>query len=443
MRTPVASGFLLFVAAALSVGPAAAGDWPRFRGPNGNGISPDTVAPPVKFSATENLKWSVALPGEGVSSPIVVGDRVFITAYSGYGYEPGDLLDLKRHLLCLDRQTGKILWQKSVEAVLPEDSFSGLGVPAHGYASHTPVSDGKRVYAFFGKSGVYAYDLDGKQLWRASVGTESDRRRWGSSSSPILVDNTLVVTAGPERRAMVGLDAETGKELWAAESESFGDVWGTPILVTSGDRTDIVIGAPGEMWGINPQTGKVRWYCEAIQSDQFNTSVVASDGVIFAVEGRGGGAIAIKAGGKGDVSQSNVLWTGRDANRFGTPVVYEGRIYFVANGIANCLDAKTGSKLYQSRLPRPEGAESEPQQDSGRGRGGFGGQDYASPVIAAGRVYYVSAGGDIHVWKTGDSFESLAVNRLASGETFAATPAISAGDLFIRSNKKLYCVGAK
>lgn len=443
MRTPVASGFLLFVAAALSVGPAAAGDWPRFRGPNGNGISPDTVAPPVKFSATENLKWSVALPGEGVSSPIVVGDRVFITAYSGYGYEPGDLLDLKRHLLCLDRQTGKILWQKSVEAVLPEDSFSGLGVPAHGYASHTPVSDGKRVYAFFGKSGVYAYDLDGKQLWRASVGTESDRRRWGSSSSPILVDNTLVVTAGPERRAMVGLDAETGKELWAAESESFGDVWGTPILVTSGDRTDIVIGAPGEMWGINPQTGKVRWYCEAIQSDQFNTSVVASDGVIFAVEGRGGGAIAIKAGGKGDVSQSNVLWTGRDANRFGTPVVYEGRIYFVANGIANCLDAKTGSKLYQSRLPRPEGSESEPQQDSGRGRGGFGGQDYASPVIAAGRVYYVSAGGDIHVWKTGDSFESLAVNRLASGETFAATPAISAGDLFIRSNKKLYCVGAK
>lgn len=443
MRTPVASGFLLFVAAALSVGPAAAGDWPRFRGPNGNGISPDTVAPPVKFSATENLKWSVALPGEGVSSPIVVGDRVFITAYSGYGYEPGDLLDLKRHLLCLDRQTGKVLWQKSVEAVLPEDSFSGLGVPAHGYASHTPVSDGKRVYAFFGKSGVYAYDLDGKQLWRASVGTESDRRRWGSSSSPILVDNTLVVTAGPERRAMVGLDAETGKELWAAESESFGDVWGTPILVTSGDRTDIVIGAPGEMWGINPQTGKVRWYCEAIQSDQFNTSVVASDGVIFAVEGRGGGAIAIKAGGKGDVSQSNVLWTGRDANRFGTPVVYEGRIYFVANGIANCLDAKTGSKLYQSRLPRPEGSESEPQQDSGRGRGGFGGQDYASPVIAAGRVYYVSAGGDIHVWKTGDSFESLAVNRLASGETFAATPAISAGDLFIRSNKKLYCVGAK
>lgn len=443
MRTLVGSGFLLVITAGLTISSASAGDWPRFRGPNGDGISPDTVAPPLKFSATENLKWSVELPGEGVSSPIIVGDRVFITAYSGYGFEPGDLLDLKRHLLCLDRKSGKILWQKSIEAVLPEDSFSGLGVPAHGYASHTPVSDGKRVYAFFGKSGVYAYDLDGKQLWRASVGTESDRRRWGSSSSPILVENTLVVTAGPERRAMVGLDAETGKELWAAESESFGDVWGTPILVTSGDRTDIVIGAPGEMWGINPKTGKVRWYCEAIQSDQFNTSVVASDGVIFAVEGRGGGAIAIKAGGKGDVSQSNVLWTGRDANRFGTPVVYEGRIYFVANGIANCLDAKTGSKLYQSRLPRPDGADNEPQQDSGRGRGGFGGQDYASPVIAAGRVYYVSAGGDIHVWKTGDSFESLAVNRLASGETFAATPAISAGDLFFRSNKKLYCVGAK
>jgi outer membrane protein assembly factor BamB len=437
---------LLFVAVITGItasGPAStkAGDWPRFRGPNGSGVAADEAPTPVTWSPTENLKWSTALPGEGVSCPIVVGERVFVTTYSGYGFEDGDLLDLKRHLVCINRIDGQILWQKSVEAVLPEDSFTGMGVPAHGYASHTPVSDGKRVFVFFGKSGVLAYDMDGKSLWRTSVGSDSDPKRWGSSSSPILVGNIVVVTAGPERRAILGLDAETGKEVWSAPAEGLGNVWGTPATaVLSPDRTDLVIGAPEEIWGLNPQTGKVRWYCAAIESDSFNTSVVVQGETVYAVEGRGGGAIAVRAGGKGDVTSTHVNWTGRDANRFCTPVVYRDRLYFVSNGVLNSLDAKSGKKIFQARLTGGSDR-AVVEEPVGRGGGGRGNADYASPVAADGKLYYVNARGDMHVFAAEDEYRSLAVNRVSDGgEVFAATPAISSGELFFRSNKRLYCI---
>lgn len=442
---------LAMVGAGCVATPGVAGDWPRFRGPNGSGVSPDTVPTPTTWSPTENLKWKVALPGEGVSCPIIVGDRVYVTTYSGYGFEGREQKDLKRHMVCLDRQTGKIFWDKTIDAVLPEDPFTGMGVPQHGYASHTPVSDGKRVYAFFGKSGVVAFDLDGKELWQHGVGTDSDPRRWGSSSSPILVDGVVVVTAGPERRAIVGLDGETGKEVWEAPSDSLGNVWGTPAIAKIDDeRTDIVIGAPYEIWGINPKTGKLRWYCEAMDSDGFNTSVVVDDGVVYAIEGRSGGSIALKAGGKGDVTKESVLWKGGDINRFGTPVVYDGRLYFISNGIVNCLEARTGKKVFQARLQGGERVADAPppggRPGGGRGGagGGRGGADYASPVVADGKIYYVTGSGDIHVLRAGDKYESLAVNRVTEdSETFAATPAISNGELFVRSNRHLYCVAAK
>lgn len=184
-------------------------DWTRFRGPNGSGIAEDKEPTPTNWSEKENLKWKVPLPGAGVSCPIVVGERVFVTCYSGYGInqdEPGDIAKLVRHLVCVDRGTGKILWQKELPSTVPEDPFSGMGVPQHGYASNTPTSDGKSVFVFFGKSGVLAFDLDGKQLWATSVGTGSDGRRWGSSSSPIVHENVLIVPAGAEGRALIGLD---------------------------------------------------------------------------------------------------------------------------------------------------------------------------------------------------------------------------------------------
>ncbi len=449
-----------------------ASDWTRFRGPNGTGISPDADPLPTTFSDTENLQWKIELPGAGVSCPIVVGDKVFVTCYSGYGVDrqdPGSMKDLKRHLVCVDRATGKTLWEKTIEAVLPEDEYSGMGVPEHGYASHTPVSDGTNVYVFFGKSGVFAYDLDGKELWNASVGKQSDDRSWGSSSSPIVVDNVLVVPAGPESRAVVGIDKTTGKELWKSESDGLGNVWGTPAVSKVDEtRTDIVIGAPDEIWAINPATGKLKWYCSAMATDQFNSSVVVADNMIYAVEGRGGGSIAVKAGGKGDVTASNISWSGNDSNRFSTPLVYDGRIYLISGSTAKCISAADGKEIFQARLqgaaagaeqggggrpggppggaPGPGGGPGQPPGGGRGGRGGFGGgrgSDYSSPVLGDGKIFYVSRSGEVHVLKASDTFEKLATNRLTSeSEDFSATPAISNGQIFIRSNKHLYCVSS-
>ena len=437
--TLMSAGMLLFIA----VTACDAGDWPRFRGPNGSGIAADDAKTPVEWSPTKNLKWKTELPGSGVSCPIVVGDRVFVTSYSGYGLnrsEPGDPQNLQRHLLCFDRKNGKQLWEKTVPAVLPEDLYTGMGVPVHGYASHTPVSDGKNVYVFFGKSGALAFDLEGNQLWQTGVGTDTDPKRWGSASSPIVVDETLVVTAGPEGRAVVGLDKKTGKQLWKAESSGLGDVWGTPIVTPGeGDRTDIVIGAPYEIWGINAATGKLCWFCEAIPSDSFSSSVVFSEGSIFGITGRSGGSIAVKAGGSGDVSATNVVWSGRDRNRYCTPVVYEGRLYYMSSGIVTCLNATTGEEIFKSRLG---GGEVEEESSFGFGGGRGRGADYSSPVLADGKIYYVAASGLTYVMKASDTYEPLAVNRVTEDdETFNATPAISNGDIFLRSDKYLYCVG--
>ncbi len=477
------SALFLAVVCLLVSGTVASGsDWLRFRGPNGSGVSTDSEPLPVEFGAEKNLSWKVALPGRGVSCPIVVGDRVVITCYTGYGMDqqnPGEMEQLRRHVLCYSRADGKLLWQDEIEPVLPEDTYSGMGVPQHGYASHTPVSDGSSIYVFLGKSGVRSYDLEGKLQWQATVGTGSDDRAWGSSSSPILAGDVLVVPAGAESRAIVGLDKATGKELWRAESDLLGGVWGTPaISQVDSERMDVVIGAPNEIWGLNPQTGKLRWYCEAMETDQFNSSVVVAGDQIFAAEGRSGGSIAIKAGGKGDISESGVVWSGRDRNRFATPLLHDGRLYMISGGMAICVNAADGSEVYRGRLPGGAGGGERGGAEGGRGpggpggfggpggpgapgggrggfgggRGGFGGggfggggfgggSDYASPVLGDGRIYYVTRSGDIHVIEPGDELKVLATNRVtADAEDFSATPAISGGQIFLRSSHHLYCV---
>jgi len=417
----------------------SASDWSRFRGPNGSGISSDTSSTPVEWSPDRNVRWKTPLPGAGVSSPIVVGDLLFVTCYSGYGANFGKIEDLKRHLVCVDRSSGKILWDKSVDAVLPEDSYSGMGIPSHGYASHTPVSDGKHIYVFFGKSGVLAYDLEGKQRWHQSVGTESDRRRWGSASSPILHEDNVIVVASAESEAIIALNAETGDEVWRQEAAGLANVWGTPLIVKIDDeRTDLVLGVPYEIWGFNPDSGKLRWYSEISAGDQYSSSLVAVQDVVYSIEGRGGGSAAVRAGGKGDVTKSHTVWSGSDSSRFGTPVVYQGRLYFFASGVATCNDAKTGKKVFQGRL---EGGSSSGGGGRSRfGRGG-GGSDYSSPVVADGKIYYVQSSGSCFVLKAGDKFEQLAVNSVTTDrESFGATPALSNGEIFLRSDKHLYCV---
>lgn len=417
-------------------------DWTRFRGPNGDGVSTEKAPLPTHWSGPSNLQWKVPLPGPGSSSPIVVGDKIFVTYWSGYGMDrrnPGDLKQLRRHLICIDRHSGNTLWSVAIAARLPETGY-GRRINQHGYASHTPVSDGKHVYAFFGKSGVLCFDMEGKKLWQRHIGMESDPEGRGSASSPVLYKDLLIVTAGAESEALVALNKKTGDEVWRQEAAGLNATWGTPTLAQAGpNRTDLVIAVPSEIWGLNPNTGRLRWYSSGLSPGNANSSAISHDGIVYAVESGAGGAggIAVRAGGKGDVTGSRVVWSARHANRTATPILYQGRLYTFSNRIATCIDAATGTEIFKVRLRTSDAG---PATRGNSGRGGFGG-DYASPVIGDGKIFFVTRSGQVFVLKAGRRFELLAVNHMGEeGEDFSATPAISQGRLFLRSNRNLYCL---
>ena len=420
-------------------------DWPRFRGPNGSGISAEANKTPEKWSP-DSLKWKIELPGPGSSCPIVIGDKVFITCWTGYGMLrdfPGEQADLRRHLVCYQRETGKELWRSTVDPVLPEDDYGGM-FAEHGYATHTPVSDGEHVYAFFGKTGVVAFDMKGKNVWQKSVGTGSGAKNWGTSSSPIIHNDLLIVPAMAESESIVAFDKRTGEEKWKSESGGYVSTWGTPIVVETDGATEVVIAVPEEIWAINADTGKLKWFAEAVPASSLCSScVVDKDNVIYAIESgpRGGGGVAIRAGGKKDVTESHGVWSGDQSGRIASPIVSDGKLYTISNKIFTCLDAKTGDELYKSRLRSASGGGG--TQGGGRGGrgGGRGGQDYGSPVMADGKIYFTSRTGETFVIKAGDKFEQIAANRVTTDvEDFSSTPAVSDGALFIRSDMHLYCV---
>lgn len=419
-------------------GSVQADDWPRFRGPAGSGVAAETESIPLTWSPQANLAWKTELPGPGASSPIVSGGRVFVTCYSGYGLSqeaPGEISNLMRHLVCVDLKSGQKLWQRDVPAAQPEDPFTGVGVTAHGYASHTPVADQDGVYAFFGKSGVHAFDLEGNPLWQVEVGMESDPAKWGSSSSPILFEDLLIVTASCESQSIIGLDKRTGQEVWRQEAKGLDNMWGTPTLVAVDDqRTDLVMCVSKEMWGLDPNTGELRWYADATGADHAYSSVVFDQNRVFAFTSRGGGSIAIDVGGSGDISQSRTVWIGRDNASFASPVRYQSRLYLVASGIVAAVDATNGKRIQQLRL---KGAE----QTGGR----FGSLDYPSPILVGKHLMYLNGSGQMFVFDvSGEKMEQVALNKVTTDrEVFWGTPAVADDHLVIRSSRHLYAVTDK
>ena len=204
--------------------------WSRFRGPNGSGLSADARIP-THWSDNDNLAWKVKLPGAGASSPILTEQYVFVTSYSGYGenlQNPGDMNELKRHLSCIRRSNGEIVWTRSIDSEHREDPYQGKGLPEHGYATNTPVTDGQRVFAFLGKSGVIAFDLQGQQLWQVSVGTESGNRGWGTAASLMLYENMVIVNAAEESQRLLALDQATGEVVWEAAAATLELCYSTP-----------------------------------------------------------------------------------------------------------------------------------------------------------------------------------------------------------------------
>ncbi len=410
---------------------AAEPDWPRFRGPNGSGIATG-AQPPTTWSDTQNVKWKTELPGPGTSSPILVGDRVFVTCWTGYGVTKGKS-PLSRELVCVDRASGKVKWTRAVAGETQVDHYEGY-LPEHGYASHTPTSDGESVFVYFGRSGAAAFDLDGKQLWHVKLGDGANQKNWGSAASPVLYKDTVIITASEEAHAVVALDKKTGKEVWRAPGAALEYVFGTPALAGSPTAPELVFALPEELWALNPDTGKLRWFATTGLPGNIAPSVVVGEGVVFAFGGFPQlGAVAVKTGGKGDVTISHRLWQTRNSTYVPTPVLHEGRLYVVTDqGFALCLDAQTGEQVFKERLP---GASA-----SGRGGKPF----YASAVLANGNLFAVSRRNGTFVIEAKPQFKLVAQNSFASDATqFNATPAVSGKELFLRSDKFLYCVATQ
>ncbi len=420
MFVRVVSLFSLLVLSYSTV--ASAGDWTQFRGPGGLGIS-DDKGMPVKWSSGENIAWKVELPGPGASSPIVVGQRVFLTCYTGYGLEPakGDPKELRRHLLCFDRSNGKELWKKTFEPKLPEHKYEGEG-SYHGYAASTPISDGERLYVFFGKSGVFCFDLDGQQLWQASVGEGTNG--WGSGCSPVLFEKLLLVNASIESGSLVALDKLTGKEAWKAGGVSAA--WNTPLLVNAKSRKEVVVSAQNRLLSFDPNDGKPLWNSDGVHR-YVCPSVVAHDGVVFAIGG-GHTSLAVRAGGSGDVTESHGVWRKPKGSNVGSPVYLDGHLYWATDGggIICCQNAATGEFVFEKRL------------DPGSGT------IWSSPVLADGKLYFVSQSKGTFVVAAKPEYEVLAHNTFADDDSRTnASPAIHNGQLLLRTDRALYCIGKK
>lgn len=409
--------------AALGVMLLAGADWPQFRGPKGSGVS-DAKGLPETWKDGENVVWKQRLPGPGGSSPIVVGDKIFLTCYHAEGLvagESGEAKNLQVHLLCLRAADGSVLWDKATPADQPEQAYKGF-LSLHGYASSSPASDGQQVYVFFGRSGVRAYDSNGNERWQAKVGEKT--HEWGSGTSPVLCGDVVIVNASVESNSVVALDKASGKEVWRTGGIYMS--WSTPVIVdVAGGQQEVVVSMKGKAIALEPKTGAKLWECATID-DYVCPAVIAQDGVVYVSGGRKPSTLAIRAGGKGDVTQSHVLWQIRKAPKVPTPLIDQGLLYWVDDkGSAMCVKADSGKIVYSERLDIKGG----------------GDKVYASLVLGDGKLYAVSRQGVTVVLAAGEEFRELARNELGDQSVFNATPAISGNRLLIRSDSSLYCVG--
>lgn len=384
--------------------------WPRWRGPQGDGHSSETSLP-TKWS-TASVAWSVDLPGIGQSSPIVWGEKIFLTS----SLEKGQ----KRVVLCVDRQTKKVAWQHTAWTGPPGPSHS-----MNGWASATCTTDGQRVYAFFGEGGgVHCYTVDGKPLWEKQIGVYDNK--WGSASCPVLVGDTLIQLVDSDNNAFItGLDRLSGKELWKTKRENFRG-WSTPVLVQAGGRAELVVNGHAAVCAYNPLTGKELWRCKN-SGGRGTPSVTPGHGMLFVSNGVRAMLYAVKPGGNGDVSQTQVAWkTDRKSRDIPSPIVLDDYVLIVSlrGGILGCYEAKTGKELWKERL---------------------GTNFSASPVAWKGLAFFLNESGETFVVKPGPKYQVVARNKIEAPaeELFRASISPCDGQLFVRSTKKLYCFGAR
>lgn len=403
--------------------PSTEATWSSFRGPSGMGIS-EAKGLPLNWSLTENIAWKAELPGPGASSPIVFGDRIYITAYSGFfvpGKE-GNKEDLTRHLIALKRSDGSLIWEQKVAAKLPEEDR----IRDHGFAASTAAADAAGVVVFFGKTGVIAFNHEGNEVWRREVGDKTNG--WGSSASPVLYKDLVFINASVESGTLYALDRKTGEVKWS--QRRIDQAWNTPVLVKADSgRTELIVTIQGKVLAFDPDTGEPLWNCDTDIGWYMVPSIVADGGVIYCLGGRSGNAaLAVRAGGKGDVTDAHRLWTSKNGSNVTSPVFFDKHLYWMheSRGVAYCAKGETGEILYEERMGRA-------------------GQVYASALLAEGKIYYLTREGKVFVVAAKPQFEQLAVNDMMDPSNksliFNGSPAVDGSRLLIRNDKYLYCIG--
>jgi outer membrane protein assembly factor BamB len=419
----------LGIAVFLASAPAWGQHWPQFRGPDSNGLAAD-AGRPDEWGLEKNLAWKVRVPGRGWSSPIVWGEKVFVT--TAVQEEAPNKSDrrvrggiYRWEVHCLDLATGRTLWKRVAARGEPRITTHQDNT----YASETPVTDGRRVYAYFGMTGLYAYDLDGNLSWKKDLGAHPMRRDWGTSSSPLIYDGTLFLQIDSEGDSfLAALDAETGGEIWRVARDE-GSNWSSPIIWTNKERTELVTSGQ-RVRSYDPATGALFWElsigggrCSASPTGDEERLYVGSE----EREGGGGILFAVKAGASGDITpedgattSAGVLWSReKAAPAMASPLAYRGLVYALKRrtGIVTAHDPKTGEETYKKRV---EGAP------------GF----WASPWASDGKIYCLDENGTTHVLRAGPEFEVLARNPI--DEQSRATPAVTPGGLVLRGIEHLY-----
>jgi outer membrane protein assembly factor BamB len=385
--------------------PGAEKHWPRFRGPTGQGNTFEKRLP-VTWSTTKNIVWKTELPGDGNSSPVIWGDRLFFTSSGPEG--------LKRAVHCLRVSDGQLLWTTP----LAEQKVEPNVRPKNGFASSTPVVDGERVIAYFGAGGLVCLDLEGKPMWHYP--TPDFASTHGSGASPLLYNDLVILIHDQNKSASicVALNKKTGDVVWQRErAKAMG--WATPVVVRVKDHDELLFAGGRTFKAYDPATGEELWTLDGPTEEVVPAAVIGPN-LVYSASGRQGPTLGVRPGGKGNVAESHLAWrTVRGGPHVPTPVHLNGRLYVVNDfGIASCLNAETGENIWQARI-----------QD----------KFSASGIEAGGLLYFCSETGITYVLRAADKFEIVAENDL--GEPILASPAALGGKLYIRAGKTMYCVG--
>ena len=432
---------LTFASFILLARTVSAGNWPQWRGPDGSGISTEKNLP-SEWSPTKNIKWKTPIEGRSHSSPIVWGNRIFLTTavegaevagakavkhqIDGKDFiHPDSVGANKKHtfkVIALDRDSGKMVWQSTAWEGTPYDDRHRKS----SYAASTPATDGKMVYAFFGTEGLYAYDFKGKLVWKAQLGNIGTLGM-GAATSPILFDNFVIVQADEENATasfIVALDKKTGKEVWKTPRK-IQVSWCTPLLVRTATRTELITSGTENVIAYDPATGKELWRHKGLESNAIPSPVANSEMAYLVAGFPTKITYAIRLGQNGDLTGTpNVPWKYEKGTAYvPSPILYGDYLYLTTDrGILTALGAKTGEVKYEGgRIPIPA-------------------TFTASPVAYEGKILMTSEDGDTFMIKAGPKHEILGTNSV--GEAVYASPAIADGRIFIRGEKNLYCIGS-